>query len=42
MSEYLYALALCLLPDFGNFAGGIVAEVVPTWDRMLSPALHAA
>jgi ZIP family zinc transporter len=42
MSSYLYMLALALLPAFGNFAGGIVAELVPTSRLMLSRALHAA
>ena len=42
MSDYLYALAMALLPAFGNFAGGVVAEIIPTTRRMLSRALHVA
>ena len=42
MADYLYVLALALLPAFGNFAGGVLAEVIPTSRRMLSRALHAA
>lgn len=42
MSNYLYVLALALMPALGNFAGGIVAELVPTSRHMLSRSLHAA
>ena len=42
MSSYLQVLALALLPAFGNFAGGLVAEVFKTSRRNLSRALHVA
>jgi zinc transporter, ZIP family len=42
MHEYFHALALALLPALGNFAGGVLAELIPTTRRMLSGALHAA
>ena len=42
MTDYLYVLALALMPAFGNFAGGVVAELIPTSRRMLNCALHAA
>lgn len=42
MSEYLYVLALALMPAFGNFAGGLLAEWMTTSRRMLNRALHAA
>ena len=42
MNGYLLALALALMPAFGNFAGGVIAEIVPTTRRMLSRALHVA
>lgn len=42
MTDYLHVLALALLPAFGNFSGGVTAELIPTSPRMLSRALHAA
>ena len=42
MADYLHVLALALMPAFGNFAGGVVAELIPTSRRMLNRALHAA
>lgn len=42
MSEYLSVLALALMPAFGNFAGGLLAEWMTTSRRMLNRALHAA
>ena len=42
MSSYLTVLALTLLPAFGNFAGGIAAEMFRVSQRTLSFALHAA
>ena len=42
MSDYLYALALALMPAMGNLLGGVLAEAVETTPRMLSRALHAA
>ena len=42
MTNYLYVLALALMPAFGNFAGGVAAELIPTSRRMLNCALHAA
>ena len=42
MREYLIALALAALPAVGNFAGGLLSEVVNVSQRTLSLALHAA
>ena len=42
MPELLAVLLLAMLPGAGNFAGGLVAEWVPTSDRWLNRALHAA
>jgi ZIP family zinc transporter len=42
MSDYLYVLALALMPAAGNFAGGLLTEVIPTSRRMLSRSLHTA
>lgn len=42
MTDYLYVLGLALMPAFGNFAGGVLAELVPTSGKTLSHALHAA
>lgn len=42
MRDYLLALAFAALPALGNFAGGLVAEVLDVSDRVLSVALHAA
>lgn len=42
MSDYLYVLALALMPALGNFAGGLVAEMIPTTRKTLSRALHVA
>ena len=42
MPELLAVLLFALLPGVGNFAGGLVAEWVPTSDRWLNRALHAA
>ena len=40
--DYLVVLGLALLPALGNFAGGVLAEFIPTSRRMLSRALHLA
>lgn len=40
--DYLQVLLLALLPAAGNFAGGVVAELVPTSRRTLNRALHVA
>ena len=40
--EYLQVLGLALLPAAGNFAGGVVAELVTPTRRQLSRALHVA
>jgi ZIP family zinc transporter len=42
MTEYLSVLLLALLPAFGNFAGGLLADVFPASGRTLSLALHGA
>lgn len=42
MDAYLTVLALAALPALGNFAGGVLAEVLATTRRMLSLALHAS
>ena len=42
MSGYLAALLLALMPAAGNFAGGLIAEVMRVSQRTLSFALHAA
>lgn len=38
--EYLQVLGLSFLPAAGNFAGGIVAEIITPSRRQLSRALH--
>lgn len=40
--DYLQVLILALLPAAGNFAGGVLAELIPTTRRTLSRALHMA
>ena len=42
MQDYLIVLALAALPAAGNFAGGLLAEVLPLSRRILSLALHTA
>lgn len=42
MSNFLQVLLLALFPAIGNFAGGIIAELVRTTRRKLSVALHLA
>ncbi|MGH6886504.1 MAG: hypothetical protein ACREGK_10575 [Geminicoccales bacterium] len=42
MSDYLVVFGLALLPAFGNFSGGLMAEYLPTSKRNLNRALHAA
>ncbi len=42
MPEILAVLGLALLPAFGNFAGGIIAEFVRVSSRSLNWALHIA
>ena len=42
MSELLQVLLLALLPAFGNFGGGLLAELVNTSRRTLWLALHLA
>lgn len=42
MSGYLLVLGLAALPAAGNFAGGVLAELRPVSERVLSLALHLA
>ncbi|MCS0494000.1 peptidoglycan-binding protein [Ancylobacter sp. MQZ15Z-1] len=42
MESHLTVLALALMPALGNFAGGLLAEIVPATPRLLSGALHLA
>jgi ZIP family zinc transporter len=42
MEAFLVVLALAALPAVGNLAGGLLAEVVPMSQRLLSLALHLA
>lgn len=42
MSAYLIVLLLAAMPALGNFAGGVLAEVVPVSRRALNLVLHAA
>ena len=42
MSDFLTVLLLAGLPAAANFGGGLLAEVVPESDFVLSLALHAA
>jgi ZIP family zinc transporter len=42
MSEWLWALALASMPALGNFSGGVLAELMPVSQRVLSLALHLA
>ncbi len=42
MSEFLVVMGLALLPGFGNFLGGVVAETVSVTPKRLNIALHAA
>jgi ZIP family zinc transporter len=42
MTELAVVLGLALLPALGNFAGGLLAELVPTSRATLNRALHAA
>jgi zinc transporter, ZIP family len=42
MEGYLVALALAALPASGNFAGGLLSELVSVSQRAISLALHAA
>lgn len=42
MNDYLTVLALALMPAAGNFAGGVVAELVTVSPHRLNLALHAA
>jgi len=42
MTGYPLVVLLALLPTLGNFAGGVVAELVNVSPRMLSRALHVA
>lgn len=42
MSDILTVIGLALLPAFGNFAGGLLAEWLPPSQRLLNRALHAA
>jgi ZIP family zinc transporter len=42
MNEFLTVLLLAALPAAANFAGGLLAEVLPQSDRVLSLALHLA
>jgi ZIP family zinc transporter len=39
---YLVALGFALLPALGNLGGGLLAELVPVGEELLSYALHAA
>src|SRR5690625_5433445 len=42
MDEFLTVLLLAALPAAANFSGGLLAEVLPQSDRVLSLALHLA
>ncbi len=42
MDDLMIVLALALLPPAGNFAGGVVAELVRMSEAWLNRALHAA
>ncbi|MBW3624270.1 MAG: ZIP family metal transporter [Armatimonadetes bacterium] len=42
MDPFLIALGFALLPAFGNFAGGLLAEAFTVSGKTLSIALHAA
>jgi zinc transporter, ZIP family len=42
VNEYLMALAFAAMPAFGNFVGGVLAEMFDASARTLSRALHAA
>ena len=42
MTGYPLVVLLALLPTLGNFAGGVVAELVDVSPRMRSRALHVA
>ena len=42
MDDFLLVLGLAALPALGNFAGGLLAEVVRVSERTLSLALHLA
>lgn len=42
MSAYLIVLLLAAMPALGNFAGGVLAEMVPVSRRVLNLVLHAA
>jgi ZIP family zinc transporter len=42
MTEFLQVIILALLPAAGNFAGGLIAEVLPISRHRLTLALHAA
>lgn len=42
MNEFLTVILLAMLPAAANFGGGLLAEVLPQSDRVLSLALHAA
>ncbi len=42
MTIFIQVLLLSLLSAFGNFIGGIVAELVTVSDKFLNRALHAA
>ena len=42
MSGFLTVLALASLPALGNFAGGVLADMIRVSPRVLSFALHAA
>ncbi len=42
LEGYLAVLAFAALPALGNFAGGLLAEVLRPSRRLLSLALHAA
>lgn len=40
--DFFYVIVLALLPAAGNFAGGLLAEIIRTSRRTLSVALHVA
>lgn len=42
MSGYLSVLLLAAMPALGNFAGGVLAEIVPVSRREFNLVLHAA
>ncbi|MBW7850992.1 MAG: peptidoglycan-binding protein [Rhodospirillales bacterium] len=42
MSDFMIVMGLALLPGFGNFLGGLLAEAISVAPKRLNQALHAA